>query len=119
MLADVLVVSRRSGGVRAPDGYVIVNCDRSTFLGNPYLMTYEKDRDRCCQRYERHLRHAMASKGERFRSLREAIQDIVKLVALGRSVALQCWCAPKRCHADSIKKYVLERLNDQNASGNT
>ena len=42
----------------------------------------------------------------------DAFQNIVSLVRSGRSVALNCWCAPLPCHGDVIAEQVKPALDN-------
>lgn len=58
-------------------------CDRQTRFGNPHYMRSEAERNFVCDEFE--------------------IHDLPKLDVTGlRGKDLLCWCAPKRCHCDSI-----------------
>ena len=35
-----------------------------------------------------------------------AINQLVDRVREGENIALVCWCSPKPCHAEHIKKYI-------------
>ena len=82
------------------------NCtrvDRATVLGNPFRMASEADRDTVCDRYSSYCWQAYNSNPE----YRLAINALVRKHQLGHDIALGCWCAPKRCHAESIRDLVL------------
>ena len=65
--------------------------DRRTQFGNPYPMKDQKDsveRAQVCDRYEHeHL---------------PARPDLLAAVPSLQGKALACWCAPARCHADTL-----------------
>ena len=62
--------------------------DRGTDWGNPFVMRNETDRDRVCDLYEQY-------------ALWRLTVDPNWLIPL-RGSSLACWCAPKRCHADTL-----------------
>lgn len=70
----------------APPGSLRV--DRGTDWGNPFIMKTKKDRDYVCDLYEQYAIWRL--KVEPF-----------WLAAL-RDHDLACWCAPKRCHAETL-----------------
>lgn len=79
---------------------------RPSLLGNPFKMRNEGDRDLVCDRYDTWL-------SERLRQGDPLITvEIDRLVALARQgdLVLGCYCAPARCHADSIKRVIEARL---------
>lgn len=80
-------------------------------MGNPFVMNNESDdeRNRVCNEYEEWL-NMQPSKGWHH----NVICRMTECVHEGKSVALYCWCAPKRCHCDTIKLIVLEQLESFN-----
>lgn len=81
--------------------------DRLTPLGNPFQITAERDRYCCCKEYNLWFNRQLLleTKGvlKGLRLLEVALKKYGKL-------RLFCWCAPKQCHAETIKKYLLERI---------
>lgn len=69
--------------------------DRRTKWGNPFVMRDESQRDAVCRRFEKH------------------IQDHPELIpairAELRGKDLVCWCAPKRCHAETLMRIANEK----------
>jgi hypothetical protein len=82
-----------------------VRVDRASPLGNPFQMKGEKTRDAVCEQYAAHL-------PELLRRDVAALRTMQRLVELARKgdLYLYCWCAPKRCHAESIKAWIEDRL---------
>lgn len=81
-----------------------VRVDRASVLGNPFYMESENQRDSVCDKYEAYFNKKVTLKDDvRFmqelRRLYKIHQDYGKL-------ELYCWCAPKRCHAETIKKFL-------------
>ena len=73
--------------------------DRSSPIGNPFEMRSEMERDSVCDKYELHFNnknHTVAFTLY-LNGLCEAYKKYGKL-------RLFCWCSPKRCHAETIKK---------------
>lgn len=66
----------------------IKSVDRGTDWGNPFVMCNEADRDRVCNLYEQY-------------AIWRLTVDPNWLVPL-RGFNLACWCAPKRCHAETL-----------------
>lgn len=101
---SVRVISRRKGGTPADPGETIVTVARPSVFANPFELYSEKDRNKVCDAYEEYMR-------ARFKlddAFRKAVTKLAKRHAGGARLALQCWCAPKRCHADSLKKLIEE-----------
>lgn len=99
----------------APKGTVPVRCDRKTPLGNPFYMRSEDQRNEVCDKYEEYLRQEF-KEGRNF-LLMEELNRIADLVLSGHRVHLQCWCAPKRCHAQTIRaccaSIVQHKIDEQ------
>lgn len=66
-----------------------VYCGRGSPWGNPFVIGEHGTRDEVCDRYELEILPTL---------------DLTPLI--GKD--LECWCAPKRCHCDSII-HALER----------
>ncbi len=82
-----------------------VRVDRKTVLGNPYPMRNESQRDRVCEQFATHFDAKVKQEG----AFREEVIRIYRL-AKEQDVTLQCWCAPKRCHADHIAQFINSYL---------
>ena len=93
-------------------------CDRKSPVGNPYTMHNESERDEVCEQYESLFDQTMHDNtlddntvGPLFNSnvgkFRAYIQQIVNFHNQHGHVTLACWCAPKRCHCETIKQWVL------------
>lgn len=85
--------------LRSEVGVNAVRVDRRTPWGNPFRMRNGSDaeRDRVCDAFEE---WAMAPEQEQFRKE-------VRRVLRGKHLA--CWCAPKRCHAETLRKIANYR----------
>lgn len=70
--------------------------DRMTKWGNPFAMRHEstQERDRVCDAYERWIK-------QRPQLIEEAKNEL-------RGKNLACWCAPKRCHAETLLRIANE-----------
>ena len=76
----------------APKGAVYVG--RPSKWGNPFTMTGEGDRDSVCDKYEQWI----ATRHDLIKDAKEELR--------GRD--LVCFCAPKRCHADTLLRIANE-----------
>lgn len=81
-----------------------VRVDRANpILGNRFRMTSESDRDRVCDMYERWFNTQLAEQNEVF------LNELRRLYVIHRTygkLRLFCWCAPKRCHAETIRNFL-------------
>lgn len=89
---------------------------RGSGVGNPFSHLPSKhehikvkDRDEACDMYQAMFDRAIA-KGKVPKLIKQMLED----VKAGKNIGLVCFCAPdKRCHGETIKKYLEEQLNDQ------
>jgi len=88
---------------------------RGSPLGNPFthmdvsktLAKYKcEDRDDCIQKYEDYLREKILTKD---RTICQELNRIY-LLAKKQDVNLVCFCKPRSCHGDIIKKILEEKL---------
>lgn len=76
--------------------------DRASVLGNPYYMHSEAQRDTVCDEYETWFSDQMSNKESYVYSEIETLTSI----AINYDLELLCHCAPKRCHAETIKAAI-------------
>ena len=82
-----------------------VRVDRSNkILGNMFVMKDESERDLVCKQYEIWLYERVGLQDVAI------INELIRLAAIyekhGR-LRLFCWCAPKKCHAETIRELIL------------
>ena len=77
--------------------------DRRSPVGNPYPMHGEATRDAVCDDYKAHFDKMVAHNDVQFVGYLETIK---KALAIHGRVRLFCWCAPKRCHGETIKAWL-------------
>lgn len=78
--------------------------DRRSVLGNPFKMRFEEERDYVCSKYEDWLLSNL-KKGNI--EIINEMKRLFEILMKNGELVLICWCAPKRCHAESIKM-ILE-----------
>lgn len=104
----IRVVSKRKGGIVPRSDEFVVNVDRShPVLGNRHILNNHLDddeRDQVIDAYEVDLRKDMTVKGPMFRALLELSVQ----VSNGKHLALCCWCAPRKCHAELLAVEIAE-----------
>lgn len=93
----VRVVNKRGHTETAWDYY----CGRPSTMGNPYQMRSEADRDAVCDKYDAWL-DDMIRAGDP--AVRKALGEINEILYRYGGVNLVCFCAPRRCHCDSIRR---------------
>ena len=89
------------------EGEVLIRVDRQTVVGNPFFMHNENERDLVCDKYEEHFKTAINSK-----AFSAYIDNIVEQ-SKTKDIALGCWCYPKRCHAETILRYIQRATQRQ------
>lgn len=103
-----------------------LKCDRTSPLGNPFSMQGEWARDGVCDAYAKYFDavvtegispdQALAKVNSEYGFLiprgfmipsRETFMEA--LSKIGEHTTLLCWCAPKRCHCDTIAEFVNQK----------
>lgn len=85
---------------------VLVYVGRPSVLGNPFPMRGEEDRDHVVAQYRQWLDAQRRANSAAWRE----VKRLAALSAEGKALALQCYCAPRKCHADVIKS-AIEYIN--------
>ena len=78
--------------------------DRSSTVGNPFNMKNESARDKVCDQYRDWFYYA--AHNQDFFNYLNKLSEVYKQHG---KINLFCWCSPKRCHAETIKEYLIER----------
>lgn len=87
-----------------------VRVDRASILGNPYFMHNESERDEVCDRYKTYF-YQQFNGNETFR---EAVRKLYRIAKHYGRLELFCWCAPKRCHAETIRNCLMKYFKEEN-----
>lgn len=92
-----------------------VNCEyigRPSPLGNPFshlkgtkAQHLVKDRDEAVAKFEEYLRDRI----NKDLNITQEMKRLYKLWQTEGELTLVCWCAPKACHGDVIKKLLEEK----------
>jgi hypothetical protein len=80
-----------------------VYCGRPSVLGNPFYMRTEAERDIVCDKYEAWFKSNIDK-------LKPELDMLLEKYKQDGVLYLACFCAPKRCHCDTIKKYLEDKL---------
>ena len=100
--------SKNNKPIPLGETFKVYRVDRKSYLGNPFVMRDEKDRDRVCDAYDRYFKAELTKSGTPSEfQLKQMMADIDN----GMSIVLMCWCCPKRCHAETIKKYLEDYIS--------
>lgn len=90
---------------RDPDSIYI---GRGSALGNPFKMYSEADRDKVCDQYDEYFLSQLNSGDPDFM---EELEFLVESAYVNGYVKLGCFCAPRRCHGDTVKRFLNSVLN--------
>lgn len=98
-----------------------VRVDRQSILGNPFYMQNENFRDIVCDQYEKHFKLTIKAVKVGFATQEqiefvEELKRLYKLLKKHHKLELFCWCTPKRCHAETIKNFLLKVINKNQLS---
>ena len=88
-----------------------VKLDRSSWFGNRFIMKSESERDMVCDQYEKWFHSELydSAMQAELAILEDTYEKYGKL-------NLFCWCWPKRCHAETIKRYLESKYtHNENA----
>lgn len=98
-------MSIKVGNIRShkKDGSIPIKIDRSSVLGNPFYMPDESKRDLVCDQYEEYFNKKIKDGTDS-----KFIGELNRIYELSKSndITLLCWCSPKRCHGETIKRYI-------------
>lgn len=90
------------------DNSIPIKIDRSSVLGNPFYMQNESKRDFVCEQYETYFKDKIKNNDVYFINELNRIYEI----CIKNDVTLLCWCSPKRCHGETIKRYIDEKIKE-------
>ena len=82
--------------------------DRTSPVGNPLYMRDESMRDEVCDRYKNYFYGQLESNAK----FKEYLQAMLCALKQYGKLYLYCWCAPKRCHAETIKKWLEKQIKE-------
>ena len=97
----ITVVNRHHPEHTYPHGETIY-IGRGSYLGNPFPLGDFVNREDCIKEYEKYLSENILMKNEKIMRALKQIYD----ASQDHPVNLQCFCAPHKCHGDSIKKLI-------------
>lgn len=92
------------------DVEVSVYVGRPSVLGNPFEAGVDGTRDEVVQKY----RQWLWTQFHKDPIVRNEIYRLVDLYLNHGSLGLECWCAPKNCHANQIKRLIEWLIAEEN-----
>jgi hypothetical protein len=78
---------------------------RGSALGNPFPITESRNRDAVIKDFEDWLEDRIRSQNKHVLALLNTIAEAA-MDGTNKPVGLICFCAPKRCHAEIIRKVI-------------
>jgi hypothetical protein len=95
--------------VKIRDHKDAMHCHRGFPLGNPFEMNGdESKRDEVCDKYEEYFQKKVAEEDP---AIMSGLAQCVKYAIENGYVKLGCFCHPKRCHTNTIVRYLEGVLN--------
>jgi len=82
---------------------VAIYIGRPSSLGNPFKIGKDGTREEVIAKYENYLYNCIKDKNN---SVYRKLKELKQLYDAGKDLVLVCWCWPKRCHAEVIKKAI-------------
>lgn len=80
---------------------------RPSVLGNPFPMHREHERHEVCEQYDKWFKDQL--KLQTYAVMQELERLTAKAIADG-FMKLRCFCAPRACHGDTLRDYLIEQL---------
>ena len=99
---EIIIANIRTGAIKIDDRHVFL-IDRRTPVGNPYPLDDEANRDEVCDKYQVWFDDKIKVKDPKVMGYLTALKTY--LLKNGKIILL-CWCSPRRCHGETIKRWL-------------
>lgn len=88
--------------------------DRTSPVGSPFYITTSLNRANVCDAYQRFFENKMLvvegqHLGVETYEFRNYVNKMLEAYKKHGKLRLFCWCAPKRCHAETIKNWLEQQ----------
>ena len=83
-----------------------VRVDRKTIFGNPFRIEDESQRDYVLDNHKKYFYERIKNDTD----FKNNINQLIQIYKIYGHLNLFCWCYPKRCHAETIKEYILDNV---------
>ena len=83
-----------------------VRVSRKSVLGNKFYMEDESQRNEVCDKYKDWF--DKESMNPMNTQVQTELKRLETLYIKHGKLRLFCWCSPKRCHAETIRDYLIE-----------
>lgn len=88
-------------------GWIDVYIGRGSPLGNPFPITPTDSRGKVCDKYHDYFYDRVFTPGS---PIREEVIRIYRLAMEGYNINLICFCAPLRCHGETVLGFLTKHL---------
>ena len=85
-----------------------IRVDRASIFGNPFFMKDESQREKVCKQYEVYFHDRRRDPEDR--NFHIALDNLIALAKMYDDLYLYCWCAPKKCHAETIMHWINKEI---------
>ena len=114
ILKRLKVVNKYKHEKTSDDVYI----GRGSLFGSPYSHLPSKftdvtlcvDRDHAVNVYKDYFNSKINSCGCKHKDFKYKLRQLVVKLKLGGDVNLVCYCAPKPCHGDVIRDYLIKEI---------
>lgn len=103
-MPKIIVVSFRDDLLKLPT----IRIDRKTWLGNPFIIGEDGDRNEVIEKYKIYFDRKMLNDKEFKESFYQLAEDYKRY----ETIQLACWCSPQKCHGDILKQALEEIYRD-------
>lgn len=98
----ITVVNKRHKKTELARTYI----GRGSVYGNPFIMQLEEERDTVCEAYQAYFDKRIVEDP----GFLEAMHRLARTARRQGYLKLECFCAPKRCHGETLANYVRHLL---------
>lgn len=102
MTHEILILNRHH---ETPSRYPRHYIGRGSVMGNPYPIDRDKSRDQVCDLYEQWWETNKTDP-----VVKETLGIMCNQIKEHGGIELMCFCAPKRCHGETIKRELQRML---------
>ena len=95
-------------------------CGRGSALGNPFVMQSESQRDEVCDKYDEWFYQQVDepdfllniwNQSSKLNPVTKQLKQLF-IAFVEKDIKLGCFCAPKRCHCETIKIFLENKIEE-------
>jgi hypothetical protein len=103
-MPKIVVVNLRNDLLKLPT----IRIDRRTWLGNPFIIGKDGDRDEVIEKFKIYFDKFMLSEP----NFKQEFYKLAEQYSRYEHIQLACWCSPQKCHGDILKQALEEIYRD-------